>query len=242
MPVYILAGGRSRRYGSDKARAPIDGQPLLVRVAQELEAVASSVTVVARSGSDYDDLGLRTIGDSIPDKGPMGGLLAALEDAGPAEWLLITACDWVGIRVAWARNLLDARSEKHPGGRLIGPTAIIRSSACIIRRRGTTSCGTSTMTMQHLLEDATPARGNAHSIDAGSRWLGQAHQPQTGRWRRTIVAKPRISSGGGWAAIDYALRKGLEIGRSASGSTGACAAVTPARPVRWGWADGVAGW
>ena len=111
MPVYILAGGRSRRYGSDKARALIDGQPLLVRVAQELEDVASSVTVVARSGSDYDDLALRTIGDSIPDKGPMGGLLAALEDAGTAEWLFITACDWVGIRVGWARDLLDARSE-----------------------------------------------------------------------------------------------------------------------------------
>ena len=111
VPVYILAGGRSRRYGSDKARALIDGQPLLGRVAQELEPVASTVTVVARSGSDYDDLGLRTIGDSMPDKGPMGGLLAALEDACPAEWLFITACDWVGIRVAWARNLLDARSE-----------------------------------------------------------------------------------------------------------------------------------
>ncbi len=111
VPVYILAGGRSRRYGSDKARLVIEGQPLLVRVARELADLASSMTVVARSAGDYDDLGLRTIRDSIPDKGPMGGLLAAFEDAGPAEWLFLTACDWVGIRVGWARKLVDARRE-----------------------------------------------------------------------------------------------------------------------------------
>ena len=111
VPVYILAGGQSRRYGSDKARTLIDGEPLIVCVAKELQDIASSVTVVARSVRDYDDLGLRTIGDSISDMGPMGGLLTALEDAGPADWIFLTACDWVGIQVAWARNLLDARSE-----------------------------------------------------------------------------------------------------------------------------------
>ena len=111
VPVYILAGGRSRRYGSDKARVLVDGQPLLTRVAHELEEIASSISVVVRSAGDYDDLGLRTVVDSIPGKGPMGGLLAALEDAAPAAWVFLAACDQVGIRIAWARALLDARRE-----------------------------------------------------------------------------------------------------------------------------------
>ena len=111
LPVYILAGGRSRRFGSDKARVPIGGETLLVRVARELEPIASSVRVVARAPASYDDLGLATIADSVPGKGPLGGLLSALEDAGPAPWIFLAACDQVGLRVAWARELLDRRQN-----------------------------------------------------------------------------------------------------------------------------------
>ena len=109
MPVYILAGGRSRRFGSDKARVLVGDEFLIVRVAGQLEAIASSVRVVARSPGKYDDLGLATIRDSIPGKGPMGGLLTSLEDAAPAPWIFLAACDQVGLRVAWARELLSVR-------------------------------------------------------------------------------------------------------------------------------------
>ncbi len=109
VPVYILAGGRSRRFGGDKARALLDGQPLLARVARDLEGIASTIRVVARSPGSYDDLGLPTLADSIAGKGPMGGLLTALEDAAPAPWVFLAACDQVGFRTAWARELLNAR-------------------------------------------------------------------------------------------------------------------------------------
>jgi len=111
IPVYILAGGKSRRYGSDKARALRAGEPLIVRVARELERIASRTTVVAGRAGDYDDFGLRTIGDVVPDKGPMGGLLTAIEDCGEEDWLLLVACDWVGIRAGWVRLLLESRQD-----------------------------------------------------------------------------------------------------------------------------------
>ena len=111
IPTYILAGGRSRRYGSDKARIPMGGQPLLLRIARELAAIASAVSVVARSTDAYDDLGLRTLADSVQDQGPLGGLLTALEDAGPTAWIFLAACDLMGIRISWARTLLEARRE-----------------------------------------------------------------------------------------------------------------------------------
>ncbi len=112
IPVYILAGGMSRRYGSDKARALHRNTPLIVGVARALETVASRVTVVAATAGAYDDLGLKTIGDVVPQKGPLGGLLTAIEDCGDSEWLFLAACDWVGVQAQWVRILLQNRTEE----------------------------------------------------------------------------------------------------------------------------------
>lgn len=111
VPVYILAGGESRRFGRDKARVRMGGTPLVVRIAETLGEVAARTTVVARDAARYDDLGLRTIGDLTPGKGPIGGLLAALDDVGGNAWILLSACDWIGIQTQWARTLLAARRD-----------------------------------------------------------------------------------------------------------------------------------
>jgi molybdopterin-guanine dinucleotide biosynthesis protein A len=111
VPVYILAGGHSRRFGTDKARAAHQGVPLLVGVARALEPVSSSTTVVAAYQGAYEDLGLKTIGDVVPDKGPLGGLLTAIKDCGEDQWLFLCACDWVGIRVEWVQALLERRTQ-----------------------------------------------------------------------------------------------------------------------------------
>lgn len=107
--AYILAGGRSRRFGADKARAPVDGQPLLQRVAATLAAAVGPVTVVAARHGEYEDLGLRTIADNHPDRGPMGGLEAALADRGHG-WVLLASCDFVCLRSHWIDRLLQSNS------------------------------------------------------------------------------------------------------------------------------------
>lgn len=105
VPVYILAGGHSRRFGRDKARALIGGKPAIMHIADTLSSFGGPTTVVARHAGAYDDLGLRTIGDAVADKGPIGGLLTALLDHGATGWVLVTACDWVGLRSEWAFEL-----------------------------------------------------------------------------------------------------------------------------------------
>ncbi|RIX50978.1 molybdenum cofactor guanylyltransferase [Paenibacillus nanensis] len=47
----ILAGGRSSRMGTDKAMLPIDGEPLLARLAGQLLALSESVTIAAGSSA-----------------------------------------------------------------------------------------------------------------------------------------------------------------------------------------------
>lgn len=114
LPVYILAGGRSRRFGTDKARALIGGEPLIQRVADAIEPVASSLTVVAETVGTYGDLGFTTIADARPGMGPMAGLEAALSDrvARFGEgWLLLSACDLAEPEAALAEGLLKHISE-----------------------------------------------------------------------------------------------------------------------------------
>jgi molybdopterin-guanine dinucleotide biosynthesis protein A len=69
------------------------------------------VTVVARKPGAYADLGLRTIGDVVSDKGPLGGLLTAIDDHGHDGWVFVTACDWVGVQGDWLGRLLAQRGS-----------------------------------------------------------------------------------------------------------------------------------
>lgn len=108
IPLYILAGGASSRFGSDKARAEFEGAPLVVRVATGLAAAAAPATVVSAAPDAYADLGLRTIGDVAPGLGPMGGLTTALGDAGGP--LFLAACDLREPRAEWAQAITDAGS------------------------------------------------------------------------------------------------------------------------------------
>jgi len=115
IPVYILAGGQSRRFGSDKARALMDGVPLVKRVEQMLMPVASRITVVADVPGKYTDLGLRTIVDRTPGLGPLGGLDSAIADLDQSEpWLLLCCCDALVIHAAWLDQLL---THMRPGVR-----------------------------------------------------------------------------------------------------------------------------
>ncbi len=105
--TYLLAGGRSRRFGADKVRALLDGQPLLAWAARPLERFGPPTVVAGRAGA-YDDLGFRTIADRRPGMGPLAGLEAALDDT-RTEWLLLAAGDFVGARSVWIDRLLEAR-------------------------------------------------------------------------------------------------------------------------------------
>lgn len=107
--MYILAGGRSSRFGTDKARALVNGMPMVLRIAQELSPVASGITVVADTAEKYGDLELRTIADRHPGLGPLAGLEASLLDAHSAPWLLLVSCDLVAVRRQWVDQLIASR-------------------------------------------------------------------------------------------------------------------------------------
>lgn len=110
LPAYLLAGGRSRRFGSDKARAEVAGTPLIVRLARQLQPLTSSVIVVASQADQYADLGLTTIADIHPGRGPLAGLHTALHHV-DQPWLLLCSCDLLVCRPHWLNTLAAARTS-----------------------------------------------------------------------------------------------------------------------------------
>jgi molybdenum cofactor guanylyltransferase len=107
----VLAGGASRRFGSDKAVASLGGQTLLER----------AVSVVATAGCDPvlivgGEQRHRNIENTIyvPDlyagEGPLGGLLSALAVSG-TDWTLLVACDLPSLTPELLRILIEARGS-----------------------------------------------------------------------------------------------------------------------------------
>lgn len=115
LPVYILGGGRSRRFGSDKARAELGGVPLIVRILESVEPFATEIWAVADRPDKYQDLGLKTLEDRTKDCGPLGGIQAALEHliaTQEAPCCLVLCCDLVDIQQGWVEQLLTARTDE----------------------------------------------------------------------------------------------------------------------------------
>ncbi|MDH4364196.1 MAG: molybdenum cofactor guanylyltransferase [Acidimicrobiia bacterium] len=73
----VLMGGRSSRFGADKALADAGGRPLGLRVADALRQGGAD-PVVAVGGRAGSRLGLITVPDRTVDQGPLAGLASIL--------------------------------------------------------------------------------------------------------------------------------------------------------------------
>lgn len=88
----VLAGGTGRRMGRDKARIEIGGEPLLLRIVHRLAEVCQPVLVASGDGQRLADLGHPEVADALPDRGPLGGIVAGLE-AATTELVAVVAVD-----------------------------------------------------------------------------------------------------------------------------------------------------
>lgn len=96
----VLAGGRSSRFGSDKAQARIGGRSMLERATAEIAPWCDAVVVVGRPGG-VPDL-------PAPGLGPLGGIAGALDHALGLGFttVLATACDMPALPDGLAAALL----------------------------------------------------------------------------------------------------------------------------------------
>jgi len=106
MPAAIvLAGGQSRRMGSDKATLVVDGMTMVERVQSVLVSAGVSDIVVA---------GPTGVPDSADDagEGPLAGVLAGwshlTSDGHRPDPVVVVSCDLVGLTQELVADLVDA--------------------------------------------------------------------------------------------------------------------------------------
>lgn len=91
----LMAGGMSVRMGRDKASIVIDGNPLWRRQLDLLESTCEPVAATAKARPDWLPAGQVFVPDCHDARGPMAGLIAALEwaGAGGGSHVLVVAVD-----------------------------------------------------------------------------------------------------------------------------------------------------
>jgi molybdopterin-guanine dinucleotide biosynthesis protein A len=96
----VIAGGRSVRFGGEKAVALLEGRPLLIRAVERLQTACERVVVNARPSTGAESLarrcGLEVLHDAPGDAaGPLAGVRGALERAHAvgAARIAVSPCD-----------------------------------------------------------------------------------------------------------------------------------------------------
>lgn len=102
----ILAGGRSRRMGTDKALLEIDGETLLARTTRVVATVVPEVLIVGRTSLPPELTGTPAVLDAYGEAGPLGGIATGLAHSG-AERVLVVACDLPYLQVEVLRFLVS---------------------------------------------------------------------------------------------------------------------------------------
>jgi molybdopterin-guanine dinucleotide biosynthesis protein A len=87
---FVLAGGRSSRMGKDKALVLLRGRPLLEHALEVLRRAGLS-GLIAGERSPLAEFA-PVLADSLPDKGPLGGICAAMA-AAQAHWVVFIPVD-----------------------------------------------------------------------------------------------------------------------------------------------------
>ena len=111
--ALVLAGGRSRRMGRDKAQLTYrDGEPELARLAGLCRGGLGLETHVSVGDPTHEPLpGYPTVADRFVGMGPMGAIASALLCRPDDAWLVL-ACDLPLLELDDLRRLVGARDAR----------------------------------------------------------------------------------------------------------------------------------
>ncbi|MBN2402955.1 MAG: molybdenum cofactor guanylyltransferase [Spirochaetes bacterium] len=76
--AFVIAGGKSTRFGQDKLLYKYNGMPLLECVTVILKKIFSSIIIITNEAEKYAYLGFETYPDLLQDVGPIAGVYTAL--------------------------------------------------------------------------------------------------------------------------------------------------------------------
>ncbi len=97
----VLAGGKSKRFGSDKALYLYKDKPLIKWV---LDSFIDSNDIFIVANQDYPTFDTKIYSDIIASSGPLSGIYTGLSHA-KNDWLAVAACDMPLLTVKYWQGL-----------------------------------------------------------------------------------------------------------------------------------------
>ena len=88
---FILAGGNSRRIGTNKALLLFEQKPFLQHIVNIIEPICDKVFISGQN-SDYKRFGIEMVPDLYSDCGPIAGIFSALKYSF-CDWNLLVSVD-----------------------------------------------------------------------------------------------------------------------------------------------------
>ncbi len=108
--IVILAGGKSSRFGSNKALAPWGQQgSILENIVQVAKSACPRVALSVRSPGDYPSIKMTKFPDIVQGKGPLGGLYSAIQGV-DTSWIMILACDMPLVQSGFIKYMLEIKT------------------------------------------------------------------------------------------------------------------------------------
>lgn len=107
----ILAGGRSSRFGSNKALAMVDSKPLIQHVSDLMSNMFPECLLVTNTPAEYKFLSLPMTHDRYRGLGPLAGIHAALLQISTPR-AFVVACDMPNLSPALIRYLCNINEQE----------------------------------------------------------------------------------------------------------------------------------
>jgi len=130
----ILAGGKSTRYGRNKAFAEIRGIPLVERVVTVMGSVFEHLVISTNSPHEYAHLGLPMVEDLVKGLGPVGGIYTGLNFIPDGAGFFV-ACDMPFLNASLLRLMVeeweDCDAVVPRLGRMYEPLHALYAKTCL---------------------------------------------------------------------------------------------------------------
>ncbi|MBE0429086.1 MAG: molybdopterin-guanine dinucleotide biosynthesis protein B [Thermoleophilia bacterium] len=161
--IAILAGGKSRRMGSNKALLALGGRPVVTHVIESFRPLSDDVFMVGGTASDYEEFGLPHVADQYSLRASIVGIYTALAAARHSHCLVVS-CDMPFVPPGLAAGLAAAAPGRDAVVPLsekgLEPLCALYSRSCAGALRRQIENG-------ELAVKAALDRLNVHQLDAG---------------------------------------------------------------------------
>lgn len=107
--AIILAGGKSKRMGTDKAFLEIDGTTLLKKAIDLCKNICNEI-IISSNKLEHKIYGYAVIADEIENCGPLGGISSCLKQS-KTDWNLVISVDAAYVDADFLKFILTEISD-----------------------------------------------------------------------------------------------------------------------------------